>query len=143
MLSESMEEYLEALWIILKEEKKEHAKINEIAGLLSVAPPSVVEMLRKMEKLGLIKYEARVGVKLSEKGEKAAREVIRNHRLSELLLTEILGMEINDDIHKNACFLEHHISDEIAKAVCIKLGHPRYCPHGKEIPPGECCGKRG
>lgn len=139
MLSESMEEYLEALWIILKEENKEYAKINEIANMLAISPPSVVEMLKKMEKLGFITYETRIGVKLTEKGERLAREIIRNHRLSELLLTEILGMKIDLSLHENACFLEHHISDEIAKAVCIKLGHPTHCPHGKKIPRGKCC----
>jgi|Deesub1362B_J571_1020462.scaffolds.fasta_scaffold33814_2 DtxR family Mn-dependent transcriptional regulator len=141
MISESMEEYLETLWIFLKEEGKEYAKINEIAESLKIAPPSAVEMLKKMEKLGLVEYEPRVGIQLTEKGEALARQVIRSHRLAELLLTELLDMELNSDVHEHACALEHHISEAIAEAVCIKLGHPRQCPHGKPIPRGECCEK--
>jgi len=64
---------------------------------------------------------------------------VRQHRLAELLLTEILGLELSDDTHRYACDLEHHIGEEIAKAVCQKLGHPESCPHGKPIPRGDCC----
>jgi DtxR family Mn-dependent transcriptional regulator len=141
MISESMEEYLEALWVFLKEERKEYAKINEIAERLEIAPPSAVEMLRKMEKLGLVEYSPRVGIRLTARGEELARQVIRSHRLAELLLTELLDMELNSEVHAHACALEHHISEAIAEAVCIKLGHPRQCPHGKPIPRGECCSR--
>jgi DtxR family Mn-dependent transcriptional regulator len=24
-------------------------------------------------------------------------------------------------------------------SICAFLGHPRFCPHGKPIPPGPCC----
>ncbi|NOZ57999.1 MAG: metal-dependent transcriptional regulator [Euryarchaeota archaeon] len=141
MISESMEEYLEALWVFLKEEGKDYAKINEIAERLEIAPPSAVEMLRKMEKLGLVEYSPRVGIRLTPRGEELARQAIRSHRLAELLLTELLDMELNSEVHAHACALEHHISKAIAEAVCIKLGHPRQCPHGKPIPRGECCSR--
>lgn len=139
MISESMEEYLEVLWVLLKERGREHAKINEIAERLKIAPPSAVEMLKKMERLGMVDYESRVGIRLTEEGEQLARQIIRSHRLAELLLTEILGMKLDSEVHEHACALEHHISQAIADAVCIKLGHPRLCPHGNPIPKGECC----
>ncbi len=138
-ISENIEEYLEALWILTVERKKALAKINEIAEALGISPPSAVEMLRKMEKLGLVEYEARAGVRLSEEGRKKAEKIIRQHRLAELLLTEILGLELSREIHEKACKLEHHISEDVARAVCIKLNHPRKCPHGKYIPKGDCC----
>ncbi len=139
MLTESMQEYLEALWIFLKEEEREYARINDIARALKVAPPSAVEMLRRMERMGLVVYYPRVGIQLTERGEELAREAIRSHRLAELLLTELLGMELDSEVHEQACDLEHHISSSVAEAVCVKLGHPRRCPHGKRIPKGECC----
>ncbi|WP_457555890.1 metal-dependent transcriptional regulator [Candidatus Pyrohabitans sp.] len=141
MISESMEEYLETLWILLKEEEREYAKINEIAERLGIAPPSAVEMLRKMQKLGFVEYEPRVGIRLTGRGEELARQAIRSHRLAELLLTELLDMELNSEVHAHACAIEHHISEAIAEAVCIKLGHPSRCPHGKPIPRGECCSR--
>lgn len=137
-ISENVEEYLETLWILTVERGRDLAKVKEVAEALKFSPPSVVEMLKKMEKLGLVEYISREGVKLSSLGREKASEVIRQHRLAELLLTEILGLELSK-VHEKACKLEHHISQEIAQAVCTKLNHPRKCPHGKPIPKGECC----
>ncbi len=139
VISENIEEYLESLWIITVESNKALAKINEISEALKISPPSAVEMLRKMEKLGLVEYEARAGIRLSEEGRKKAEKIIRQHRLAELLLTEILDLKLSDDTHNKACDLEHHISEDVAEAVCMKLNHPRKCPHGKPIPHGKCC----
>jgi|TARA_B100000959_G_scaffold282895_1_gene350402 DtxR family Mn-dependent transcriptional regulator len=136
ILSEKVEEYLEMLWIVA-EKGNETAKINDIAKGLKIAPPSAVEMLRKMEKMGLVEYETRVGIKLTDIGRDAAKQVIRNHRIAELLLTEILDMRIDEEA---VCGLEHHISEEIAEAICTRLNHPKKCPHDNKIPPGKCCG---
>lgn len=133
--SENIEEYLEALWII-KERGSDVARINQISEHLGIAPPSAVEMLKKMEKMQLVKYLTREGVSLTRKGENEARQIIRNHRLAELLLTEILQMSVDEEA---ACALEHHLGDKIADAVCTKLNHPRKCPHGNDIPKGKCC----
>ena len=136
ILSEKVEEYLEMLWIVA-EKGNETAKINDIAKGLKIAPPSAVEMLRKMEKMGLVEYETRVGIKLTDIGRDAAKQVIRNHRIAELLLTEILEMKIDEEA---VCGLEHHISEGIAEAICTRLNHPKKCPHDNKIPPGKCCG---
>lgn len=135
-LSENVEEYLEILWI-LEEQGIKVAKINEVAEGLKIAPPSAVEMLKKMEKGGLVKYRTREGVNLTKKGREIARKIIRNHRLGEMLLTKILNMKVDE---KAICGFEHHISEEIADAVCTYLDHPKKCPHGNEIPRGICCG---
>ena len=138
-ITENVEEYLETLYT-LDEEGKHVAKISDIASNLGVTPPSAVEMLKRIEKEGLVDYRAREGVTLTEKGRKLARRIIRNHRIAELLLTEILDVDIEDGTHEDmVCAIEHHISDEMADAVCTKLGHPRACPHGKNIPKGFCC----
>jgi DtxR family Mn-dependent transcriptional regulator len=133
--SENVEEYLEFLYMV-EEKGGKLARINEVAEGLKIAPPSAVQMLRKMEKNGLIKYEARVGVSLTPKGRRTARKVVRNHRLAELLLKEILGIKVDEEA---VCGLEHHISGKIADAVCTRLNHPRKCPHGNDIPSGSCC----
>lgn len=138
-ITENVEEYLEALFI-LEEKGKSMAKITEVAETLGVAPPSAVEMLKKIERRGLVDYMARTGVSLTPNGRKLARRIVRNHRLAELLLTQILKIEMDDASQESvACAIEHHISDKIAEAVCTKLGHPRKCPHGNNIPVGRCC----
>ena len=35
--------------------------------------------------------------------------------------------------------MEHILSPEVTDSVCSFLGHPKFCPHGKPIPPGHCC----
>ncbi|MEE9594146.1 MAG: metal-dependent transcriptional regulator [Candidatus Hydrothermarchaeales archaeon] len=135
--SENVEEYLEALWI-LREKGSDVARINQVSEHLGIAPPSAVEMLKKMGDKKLVKYLTREGVSLTAEGEKAARQIIRNHRLAELLLTEILEMNVDEEA---ACGLEHHLGEKVADAVCTKLNHPRKCPHGNDIPRGKCCPK--
>ena len=44
-----------------------------------------------------------------------------------------------DQVDARACSLEHALVDGIEESICTLLGHPRACPHGKPIPPGECC----
>ncbi len=133
--SENIEEYLEAIWVI-GERGAPLAKISDIAQQLAIAPPSAVEMLKRMEAMGLVKYETRAGVGLTKKGRAAARQIVRNHRLAELLLVKILKTKVDEEA---VCGLEHHISEKIADAVCTSLGHPRKCPHGNTIPKGRCC----
>lgn len=75
-------------------------------------------------------------VKLTEEGEKRARDIIRRHRLAERLFADVLDIQ---NFEADACRLEHALSHESEQAICTLLGHPPRCPHGKEIPKGECC----
>lgn len=74
------------------------------------------------------------------KGETLARELMRRHRLAETLFSCVLELP-DGKIHAQACELEHErvLSQETTACVCAFLGHPPACPHGKPIPPGECC----
>ena len=128
--SESVEEYLEALWIS-EEDGKNITKIEWVAKRLSIMPPSAVEMLRKLEKQGFIKYYPHKGVQLLESGRDIAKRIVRNHRLVELLMKKTLNINIDED---NVCGIEHHMNEEFANALSILLGNPRKCPHGKDIP---------
>jgi len=136
-MNESGEEYLEALWL-LEEKGVSLCRIKDIAEMLDVQPPSVVEMLKKLEKSGFVEYKRQKGVSLTENGEKRGREVIRAHRLMEVLLNKVIGIG-KDDMEEIACSCEHLISGEIAVKVCTFLDHPRVCPHGNLIPKGKCC----
>ncbi len=77
---------------------------------------------------------------LSPEGRDRAREVIRRHRLTEVLLTQILEME-DSVAESDACRFEHILSPEATESVCTLLGHPPLCPHSKPIPRGACCEK--
>lgn len=87
----------------------------------------------RLEKESLIVHEPYKGVKLTEKGRRIALRTVRNHRLSERLLIDILDVEW-EQAHDAACQLEHGISDDIAKKIEKTLGYPKTCPHGNPIP---------
>lgn len=75
----------------------------------------------------------------TEKGRKRAEDVIRRHRLAELLFTETFHVHDEREVAEQACRFEHILSPEATDSICSFLGHPRTCPHGSPIPAGECC----
>ncbi|SNQ59492.1 metal-dependent transcriptional regulator [Candidatus Methanoperedens nitratireducens] len=128
-----IEEYLESIYKL--QEMKESATTSKIAESLELSPSSVSEMLKQLEQKGFVNY-ADKGVVLTEEGERAAKKVIRKHRLSERLLTDILGFGW-DEVHEEACRLEHDISSEMEEKIEKRLGNPKTCPHGYPIPDKE------
>jgi DtxR family Mn-dependent transcriptional regulator len=93
-VSESIEEYLEALWVS-EESGEKLAHIKWIARHLDISAPSAVEML-KLEKEGFVVYEARQGIQLTDKGKEIARRIIRGHRLIEVLMKKTLKTEVRE-----------------------------------------------
>ena len=129
-VSESVEEYMEAL-LVSEEDGESITKIDWVAKRLNIMPPSVVEMFRKLEKQGFVKYYSHKGVQLLESGRDIAKRIVRNHRLIELLMKKTLNIDIDED---NVCGTEHHMNEEFANALSMLLGNPTKCPHGKDIP---------
>jgi len=143
-LSESEEEYIEALYH-MHEEGKDSVKTSELAERLGVSPASVTEMLKKtLTKKNLVKYAPYKGASLTPLGREVAARVVRKHRIAERLLTDIAGVKW-DECHEEACRLEHALSDEVAEKLASSLKNPETCPHGNIIPPptGEIRGEAG
>ena len=105
----------------------------DISARLKVQAPSVTGMLRRLAKAGLIRYEIGKGARLSPDGVAQARRVIRRHRLIELFLTRVLGLDWSEvDVEADA--LEHAISPRLEQAIAAHLGEPLEDPHGHPIP---------
>lgn len=130
-VSSAVEEYLEIIYRL--QEKSGVARTSKIVKSLGVAPGTVTNTVKWLEKEELVTHKPYKGVKLTEKGRKIALQVLRRHRLSERLLADFLHMEW-DKIHDAACKLEHSITEEITKSLEDALEHPRTCPHGNPIP---------
>jgi len=126
-----VEEYLEAVYRL--QEKCGVARTSDLVDLLHVVPGTVTNTVKRLEREGYITHQPYKGVKLSEKGRRIALRVVRRHRLSERLLTDILHLEW-DKVHEAACKLEHGITDEIIRPLEKALKHPKTCPHGNPIP---------
>jgi DtxR family Mn-dependent transcriptional regulator len=108
----------------------------DIAARLQVRAPSVTGMLKRLAEAGWIHYGARRGAQLSEEGIAQARRVIRRHRLVELFLTRVLGLDWSE-VDTEADALEHAISPRLEQALAKHLGEPLEDPHGHLIPSAE------
>src|SRR5438094_3811132 len=107
-----------------------------IAERLQVRAPSVTGMLKRLAEAGWITYEARRGARLTDQGVAEARRVIRRHRLVELFLTHVLGLDWSE-VDAEAEALEHAISPRLEQAIAAHLGEPLEDPHGHPIPTRE------
>jgi DtxR family Mn-dependent transcriptional regulator len=108
----------------------------EIAAELRVRAPSVTGMLKRLAEAGWIEYEPGSGAHLTEVGRTEARRVIRRHRLVELFLTRVLGLDWSE-VDAEAEALEHAISPRLEQALAAHLGEPVEDPHGHPIPTSE------
>jgi DtxR family transcriptional regulator, Mn-dependent transcriptional regulator len=131
--SEHIEMYLKAIWYI--REKGEEVKVSTIAQVLNVTQPSVVQMLKKLDSLKLLKYTPQE-IQITPEGEHVGKQMVRNTRLLEVLMRNALKMEIDEEM---VCGIEHHMKHIFTEALCTLLNHPRQCPHGHDIPRGRCC----
>lgn len=132
--AESIEEYLEAVYRL--EREGPGVTTSGLASELGVAPASVSGMLKKLAKDGYLEQIARGEVKLTPKGLEVGVRVLRRHRLAERLLTDVLGMPW-DQVHDEACMLEHAISANVEARLLSLLKDPTTCPHGQPIPPAD------
>ncbi len=131
--SQSTQDYLKHIYKLT--EHGASASTNDLAARLGVAPASVTGMVQKLAsaKPPLVEYLKHQGAKLTEEGQRAALEVIRHHRLLETWLVHTLGYSW-DEVHEEACRLEHVISEDFEARIAAALGHPSRDPHGELIP---------
>jgi len=104
-----------------------------IAEQLGHAGPTVSQTIARMERDGLVIVSGDRHLELTAEGEAIAVRVMRKHRLSELLLTEVVGLELRY-VHEEACRWEHVMSDRVEKRLFEMLGHPHVSPYGNPIP---------
>lgn len=132
-VTQSTQDYLKHIYELT--ESGRPASTNDLARELKVKPASVTGMLQKLaaEKPALVDYQKHQGVTLTAAGCKAALEVIRHHRLLETWLVQTLGYAW-DEVHEEACRLEHVISEDFETRIAAALGHPARDPHGEPIP---------
>ena len=106
---------------------------GRLATFFGFSAPAITEMVKKLEALNLVDYQAHKGVTLTDFGEKVALEMLRHHRLLELYLVEALGMSW-DEVHAEAEILEHVLSETLEDRIAAYLGDPQFDPHGAPIP---------
>src|SRR5476651_249679 len=128
--SESVEEYVEGIFRLQNE--VDRVSTGEIAVYMCVSAGSATTMVKKLAELGLVEHAPYQGIRLTEFGEKVAKQLTRAHRILERFLVDNLELPWND-VHELACKLEHYISEDIIDRIDAKLGFPTTCPHGNLV----------
>jgi DtxR family Mn-dependent transcriptional regulator len=131
--SEEVTEVLEAVWTL--QEQGPAALDNVIQN----TPVKITdELLARLTDEGLLAVDSEKQVRLLPAGRKLAERIIRRHRLAERLICDALGAQVEES-EDEACEYEHLLAEGITNSICTLLGHPRFCPHNKPIPEGDCC----
>lgn len=131
MISFTEENYLKALYRLADE--NEEITVKNIAESLGIKMPTVNSMVKKLADKKFIKYEKYKAIELTEKGKKQALYILRKHRLTELFLSEAMGLGW-EEVHDIAEQIEHIRSDRFFARIDEMLGHPQFDPHGEPIP---------
>jgi len=130
-LTETMEEYLQAIYYLGKDGRPVIAA--RLAEWLNVAPPTVTAMIDRLQRDGLLEKTDRREIRFTEAGRAEAHSIARRHYLAERLLTDLLGLSWST-AHAEADRWEHAISPATEARLLDVLGQPKFCPHGSPIP---------
>jgi DtxR family Mn-dependent transcriptional regulator len=130
-LSEKAEEILESMWIAIEEEGRGFIDL-EGAGV-TVDDPAI----RELTGYAFVELKGE-RLQFRPEGRTEGEKTIRRHRLAERLMMDVLNIR-GDSAEIKACQFEHLLNEGVDTKVCTMLNHPATCPHGKRIPPGDCC----
>jgi len=118
---------LKAIWETVQEgESPISARLAEDLG---VTPPAVTAALKRMTRGGYARVGRDGKIGLTSKGRSIAQHLVLRHRLAEMLLTEVIGIDWTR-AHEEAERLEHGISPEVANLLLKRFGRDSRCPHG-------------
>jgi DtxR family Mn-dependent transcriptional regulator len=133
MPTSTVENYVKQLYLEQQRTPGTLVPLGKLAAALKVVPGTVTTMVRTLADAGLVDYEPRTGVSLTDAGDKLALHVLRRHRLVELFLVRIVGLDWSE-VHDEAEELEHVISEKVLERIDALLGRPTVDPHGDPIP---------
>ncbi len=131
MNSHTEENYLKTL-LSLSEDSGE-VNVITLSKKLKITMPTVTSMMRKLARKRLVDYRRYKPLRLTEKGRKEARLIIRRHRLTEMFLVERMGFGW-EEVHEIAEEVEHVQAPELFERMDETLGFPKIDPHGEPIP---------
>src|SRR5256885_8425859 len=107
---------------------------SRVAEMLGVSRASAGEMLKRLERDGLIERGEHKEALLTSTGRKRAERVVRKHRIIERLLTDFMGYTAAE-AHVHADELGDTFSDDMVERIEERLGNPDRCPHGWPVDP--------
>ena len=137
----SVDEYLETIYFLafpIGEYRPlgtgEPTLASRVAEMLGVSRASAGEMLKRLEREGLIERGEHKEALLTASGRKRAERVVRKHRIIERLLTDFMGYTAAE-AHVHADALGDTFTEDMVERIDERLGHPDRCPHGWPVDP--------
>lgn len=131
--TEGEEHYLETIFWL--EEAGLPITGANIARAQQVSPPTVHEMVGRLERDGFIERAPDKSLAFTVRGREHAESVVRRHRLVERFLTDVLGIPW-DEVHEEAERMEHAMSPRLEESMLAAIGDATTCPHGHPIRAG-------
>lgn len=129
-MTASLEDYLETIFELVRDRKV--ARVRDIAEARDVKASSVTPAMRRLSQMGLINYERREFIELTDEGETLARRVYSRHQMLERFFQDFLGL--NPSMAKeNACAMEHSLTNEAMERFVRLFEFLRVCPPGKDL----------
>ena len=111
---ESGENYLETI-LVLKE-KRGTVRSIDIARELNFSKPSVSRAMGILREDGYICMEPSGEIRLTDQGQKKAREIYGRHLLLTRFLQEVAGVS-PEMAEENACRMEHILDQEVVDGI--------------------------
>jgi Mn-dependent DtxR family transcriptional regulator len=104
-----------------------------LARWMRVRPPTVTNVVQRLERKHLIRRDASGAIELTETGTELANQIVRRHRLLECFLYSIVGIPWHQ-VHQEAIRLEPSLSPAFEARIEALVGQSTTCPHGNPIP---------
>ncbi len=128
-LSQSLEDYLEAILII--NQKKKVVRVKDLMNYFDYKVSSVNNALNILVNKELIIHEKYGYIELTEKGKNTANTVYDKHKSITKFFVNILG--IDDKIaSEDACSIEHHLHKETFEKWCKLIEYIENTKIGQE-----------
>ena len=128
------EEYLEILFWLW--EARLPMTAANLARAMQLSPPTVHEMIRRLERDGYVSRAEDKSVSFTDSGLAHAEAIVSRHRLIERFLTDVLGIPW-DEVHEEAERIEHAMSPVLEERMRVAIGDAKTCPHGHPIKTGD------
>jgi len=125
MVSDSLEDYLEAIFHIASE--KQAARAKDIAQRLQVKASSVTGALRLLAEKGLVNYAPYDLITLTPEGKKIAKDIVFRHKALREFFTKVLAVG-HKEADATACKMEHAVPPNIVDRLIKFVEFVERCP---------------
>lgn len=128
-LTPALEDYLETIYRLMA--GTGYARVRDIAAARDVQPGSVSPAMKRLDALGLVEYERRESVRLTERGLQLARRVDSRHRVLQRFFESFLRLPADVAEH-DACAAEHALSSLTVDRLVRLFEYMEMCPQGED-----------